>query len=86
MPHCPGEDESDLVDIGHVAAQHRLRHLREIDIADPNLPAGGQGEAPEELRQILLSAAAGPDDRHVLLAADFEADPFDRLDEAVLGE
>ena len=78
------EDVRVLRRVRDAPARHRLMHVAEVDAGDVQAAAVGRLSRATQLRELLLAAVAGADERHVLAARDAERQPLDPVGDAVL--
>ena len=71
------EDVRVLRHVRDAAARNRLVHVGEIDAGDIQAAGRGQIEPRDQLREFLLAAVAGTDQRDLLAARNAERQPLD---------
>ncbi len=79
LAHAQGIEERTVLEqhAGLLAQGHHrlLIHLGEVAVAEPDLAGIGPHQAEDVLEQHALTAAASPDDDHVLALANLEVHP-----------
>ena len=80
--HREREQIGVLADVGQAPAGHRLRQLGQVAAADLDAAGGRRHQPGQHHAQVFLTAAAGADDRHMVVDLGGETD---RVHENVLG-